>query len=519
MQTEVLIIGGGITGAGIARDLALRGVNCVLAEKLDINAGASGANHGLLHSGARYVSSDLALAKECWEEASLLKRMAPQCIDNTGGLFVAVVGDDEKYVADFPHLCAQSHIPVREVDLKDAHEMEPALSDQIIAVYQVEDAAIDPFKLSMENIFQACEFGCNMLRHTEVIGFVKDNRRIQATRMRNSLTGKTFLIEAEQIVNATGAWAGLVSGLAGIDIHILFSKGSLLVTHSRITKQVVNRLRPSSNADILVPGGTVSILGTTSIRIDAIEDIRPTVQEMDMIVGEGAKMLPVLEKTRYIRAYAGVRPLVGSSSDGNDRGVSRAFALINHEGQGLNNFVTITGGKLTTYRLMAEKTADLVCRRLNVTSPCRTIVDPLPSAQAAQWTEPGLAPRLWLKHHEPEDVLICECEMVPKSTVDCIIDSIHQQNGQPDLKAIGVRSRIGKGACQGTICGIRLLAYLYHKGELNTDQGLKSLREFLRERWRGVRPLLWDMPLIQAEMQEALYCGLFGLELYNDSNE
>ncbi len=519
LQTQALIIGAGVTGAGIARDLSMRGVHCIVVEKLDINAGASGANHGLLHSGARYVSSDLALAEECRIEGGLLKRLAPQCIENTGGFFVAVQGDDEKFVADFPHLCAQSRIPVQALDIKDAREMEPALSDRIIAVYQVEDASIDPFKLSMENIFQACELGCTLLRHVEVVGFIKEGHRIRAAHMINNLTGKTFLIEAEQIINATGAWAGSISQMAGSPIHMIFSKGSLLVTHNRITQRVVNRLRPSSNADILVPGGTVSILGTTSIRIDDLEDIRPTIQEMDVIVGEGAKMLPVLEKTRYIRAYAGVRPLVGLPSGDDDRGVSRAFALIDYEEQGLDNFVTITGGKLTTYRLMAEKTADLVCRRLGVAMPCPTKTTPLPSVQAAQWTEPGLSPRIWLQHHESEDVLICECEMVPKSTVDCIVDSIHQHNGQSDLKAIGVRSRIGKGACQGTICGARLLAYLYSRDELNTNQGLISLKAFLRERWRGVRPLLWGMPLVQAEMQEALYCGLFGLELYPDTTE
>ena len=298
--------------------------------------------------------------------------------------------------------------------------------------------------------------------------------------------------------------------------NILFSKGSLLVTHNRITQQIVNRLRPSSNADILVPAGTVSILGTTSVRIDSLDDIRPTVQEIDFIIGEGTKMIPALETARYIRAYAGVRPLVRSDSSCNDRDVSRGFVLFDHADDGLDNFVTITGGKLTTYRLMAEKTADLVCRKLSVSAPCRTRIDPLPSAEAAKWTEPGLTPRLWIKHHEPEDVLICECEMVPKSTIDNIIDSIHKQNGQPDLKSISVRSRMGKGPCQGTICGLRLAAYLYERGELNSDQGLISLSEFLRERWRGVRPLLWDMPLIQAELQEALYCGLLCLDLYSN---
>jgi glycerol-3-phosphate dehydrogenase len=95
LKTQVLIIGGGATGTGVARDLALRGVQCILVEKKDINAGASGANHGLLHSGARYVSSDPESARECRDENRLLKQLAPDCIEDTGGLFVAVEGDDE----------------------------------------------------------------------------------------------------------------------------------------------------------------------------------------------------------------------------------------------------------------------------------------------------------------------------------------------------------------------------------------------------------------------------------------
>jgi glycerol-3-phosphate dehydrogenase len=103
--------------------------------------------------------------------------------------------------------------------------------------------------------------------------------------------------------------------------------------------------------------------------------------------------------------------------------------------------------------------------------------------------------------------------MVPKSVVDSLIDSIHQQNGTPDLKALGVRSRIGKGACQGTFCALRTSAYLYDSGEVTGGEGLNGIRAFISERWRGIRPLLWDTPLIQAELQEAIYCGMFGLEL------
>ena len=513
LKTQVLVIGAGITGAGVARDLALRGVQCILVEQADINAGASGANHGLLHSGARYVSADPGSARECREEGELLKQLAPHCIEDTGGLFVAVEGDDEKYVADFPRLCSRCEIPVQELDVRAARELEPALSDKLIAAYAVKDASVDPFKLSMENISQAQTLGSTLLRFTKVVGFERNNKKIQVTRLQSLTTGEEFFIEAEQVVNATGAWAGKVAALAEAKIDIIYSKGSLIVTHDRITDSVVNRMRPSANADILVPGGTVSILGTTSIRIDDLDQVYPTVEEVDTMVGEAVKMIPALETVRFIRAYAGVRPLVGSQSAADDRGVSRSFALIDHAADGLENFVTISGGKLTTYRLMAEKTTDLICDRLGVSKPCLTHTEPLPETRPAKWTQPGLAPRLWMEHHDAGDILLCECEMVPKSVVDSIVDAIRQQEGQPDLNAIALRSRIGKGACQGTFCGIRVSAYLFDQGELQPEQCRDHLKEFLCRRWNGQHPTLWDKQLVQSELLEALHCGFFGLEL------
>ena len=513
LETQVLIIGGGATGTGLARDLALRGVESILVEQGDINSGTSGANHGLLHSGARYVSSDQGSARECRAEGAFLKKMAPHCIDDTGGLFIAVEGDDEKYIADFPQLCARCDIPVKELSIKEARELEPVLTDKLIAAYAVKDASIDPFKLSLENIAQAQTLGCTLLRFTKVTGFQIKCKTIQTTRLQDTVTGEKITIKAEQVVNATGAWAGEIAALAGVKVAMIYSKGSLLVTHSRITERVVNRLRASANADILVPGGTVSILGTTSIRIDNLDQVYPTIEEVDTMVGEAVKMIPILETVRFIRAYAGVRPLVGSKSAVDDRDISRSFTLIDHAPDGLDNFVTISGGKLTTYRLMAEKTADLVCRRLSITKPCLTRAEPLPETQPARWTQPGLAPRLWVQQHEPQDLLLCECEMVPKSAVDSIVEAIRDQDGQPDLKTISRRSRIGKGACQGTFCGVRLTAYLADQGQLKPGMSLTDLKAFLNERWHGQYPTLWDKQLVQSELMEALHCGLFGLEL------
>ncbi len=483
IHTQVLIIGGGITGVGLARDLALRGVPCVLVERRDICAGASGANHGLLHSGARYVRSDPAAAVECREENALLKQLAPHCVEETGGLFVAVEGDDERYAAEFPAHCERSGIACRELNVAEARALEPVLTENLIAAYQVEDASIDPFHLALDNLSEAIELGCRVMLHTRVAGLDVEDRRIRSVRLIEEPSGAEIAVEADLVVNASGAWARETAALAGIDLRLSYSKGSLLITDQRLTRRVINRLRPASDADILVPGGTVSILGTTSLRLDRLDRIVPTVEESDYIV------------------------------DTANRSVSRGFELRDHGPDGVGNFVSIIGGKLTTYRLMAEKTADLVCEHVGVDRPCLTRTRPLKAFAANRWTAAGLSPRLWMEARRIDDLLLCECEMVPASAVDAVIEGIRTQGGRPSLYGIGRRSRIGKGTCQGAFCGLRINAYLYEGGRLAGREGLADLRAFLSARWRGMRPILWDTALLQEELQEALHCGYLGLEL------
>jgi glycerol-3-phosphate dehydrogenase len=512
LETQVLIIGGGTTGTGIARDLSLRGIGCVLIDQKDINAGASGANHGLLHSGARYILKDSETAVECRQESELLKRLAPRCIEDTGGLFVAVAKDDDQYIAQFPGLCHRHGIACIPVDIAEARHKEPCLATDLKAVFHVPDAVVDPFRLSLDNAADAQTHGAHILRNTRVTGFVSHNGTLSAARVQDTRTGKIFFIAALQYINATGAWADKVAAMAGAHIPMLYSKGSLVITQSRISHRVINRLRPASDADILVPGGTVSIIGTTSLEIDNLDDIRPTMDEVDTIIRQGAVMVPALATTRYIRAYAGVRPLVKNGSE-KGRTISRNYTLRDHEADGVKNFVTITGGKLTTYRLMAEKTVDIVAKRLNNTVSCQTSVLPLPPGKKGAWTEPGKSPRAWAAHPRPKDTLICECEMVSESMVDDIVDTLNAEGSPPSLEEVGRRSRIGKGPCQGTFCSFRLAAYLYHTGNLEGDQGFFQVKAFVNERWKGFMPLVRDKELMRLEMQESFLCGLFNMEV------
>ena len=515
-ETDVLIIGGGATGAGVMRDLALRGISSILIDRSDLNAGASGGNHGLLHSGGRYAAADTQTAAECHREAEILKRIAPHCIDDCGGMFVAVEGDDEGFAQRFPEHCRAAGIRCEELSVDAARAREPVLPETVIAAYAVPDATIDPFGLVLGNVDHALHLGDSAyLPHMAVDAFEIADRAIVSVACRDLRSGAEITIRARQVVNAAGAWAMNIARLAGCsDVDLLCSKGTLLVSNTRMSRGVINRLRVPGDGDILVPGGTVSLLGTSSQTVASIEHNRPTVAEVDHILAEGAQMLPALETTRFIRAFSGVRPLLAApDTGGNARRASRRFLLFDHEDQGLTNFVTIAGGKLTTYRLMAEKTADLVAARLGNTAASTTATEPLPQGDAIRWTEPGLAARDWYRRADPSDMILCECEMVARSAVDAIAATAPGSEAHMSLKAIAQRSRIGKGACQGAFCAMRVTSHLYDTGAYDSREGLQLMRAFLAERYRGVRPVLWGPQLPQAELAEILQCGLAGLDL------
>jgi glycerol-3-phosphate dehydrogenase len=147
MDLEVLVIGGGATGLGVAWDLALRGVRVAVAEMGGIVSGTSGRYHGQLHTGARYAVSDANSAQECWQEHQIIRRIAPMALDDTGGLFVRSASDDEAFVPQWLERCATLGIPTERVSPEEARRLEPALSPAIRQVFAVPDAACDSFAL------------------------------------------------------------------------------------------------------------------------------------------------------------------------------------------------------------------------------------------------------------------------------------------------------------------------------------------------------------------------------------
>lgn len=528
-ECDVIVIGGGATGAGIARDCALRGLRVTLVERHDIATGATGRNHGLLHSGARYAATDGESARECISENRILRRIARHCVEPTNGLFITLPEDDLAWQQTFIHACRQAGIETRQLSPAEALRLEPGVNPALLGAVQVPDGIVDPFRLSAANMLDAREHGATILTGCEITGLLRSGDRVNGVRCYDHKRRENRTLRASVVVNAAGIWGQRIAEYADLRIAMFPAKGSLLILDHRINRHVINRCRKPADADILVPGDTISLIGTTSVHIpyDEIDDNRVTAAEVDTLLREGAKLTPVMARTRVLRAYSGVRPLVASDNDPSGRSVSRGIVLLDHaERDGMDGFITITGGKLMTYRLMAEWATDAVCRKLGNTIPCSTAETPLPGSRepveatlqkiislpaplrgSAVYRHGDRTPA-WLGDSRQHRSLVCECEAVTAGEVQYAVENLAVNN----LLDLRRRTRIGMGTCQGELCACRAAGLLQRFNVATPAQSLTQLSEFLNERWKGVQPVAWGDALRESEFTRWVYLGLCGLQ-------
>lgn len=524
---DVIVIGGGATGAGTARDCAMRGLKTLLVERKDFTAGATGRNHGLLHSGARYAVTDQESAAECISENMILRRIARHCVEETGGLFITLPEDDLSYQAKFVESCQKAGIDAQVLDPKEAILMEPSVNPDIIGAVKVPDGAVDPFRLTTANIVDARLHGADIITYNEVVGFVKNQNRIEGVNLRHIKNGTESTYYADVVINACGIWGAHVAELAGVRVNMFPAKGALLIFGHRVNSVVINRCRKPADADILVPGDTISLIGTTSSRIpyEDIDKNEVTPEEVDVLLREGSRLAPVLANTRILRAYSGVRPLVAADNDPSGRSISRGIVCLDHaERDGLEGFITITGGKLMTYRLMAEWATDLACKKLSNRAQCLTAKTPLPGSehntqspkrkhiielsteQKAAEGRHGTMSRYIPSHNAINDAVVCECEQVSVGEINYAIENLHVHN----LVNLRRRTRMGMGTCQGELCACRA-AGLLGKANGCAERTLGDLASFLNERWKGMYPIAWGETLVEIQFTSWLYNGVCGI--------
>jgi glycerol-3-phosphate dehydrogenase len=355
-----------------------------------------------------------------------------------------------------------------------------------------------------------------VLTYHQVTNLVRESGRVCGAIIRNVRTGEEHPLRAEVVVNAGGAWAGQIAAWAGCPVTVKPDKGTMVAMAYRFVNTIINRCHPAGDGDILVPVGTVAVIGTTSVTVDDPDDIRVKACEIQRMLDEGEKLVPGFSQVRALRTWAGVRPLYEEGAAAEGREAKRTFAVLDHaERDGVAGLVTVVGGKFTTYRLMAEQTADLVCARLGVTRPCSTKDYLLPDVRV-----PLTGSRQhWLGHRLEQiessskpDSLLCECELVTRSEFEQAVRQ-HPDTASPCiLDDLRRDLRLGMGPCQGGFCAYRAAAILQEMAGLDAAQATEALADFAQERWKGQRPLLWGQSLRQALLDEHIYRSILGLD-------
>lgn len=511
INTDVVVIGGGATGAGALRDLAMRGFAAVLVERADLAQGTSGRFHGLLHSGGRYVISDPHSATECAEENEILRRIHPDSVEETGGLFVVGPHDDPEFSTRFLPAARETHVPAEELDVAEALRIEPRLNPGIQRAFRVRDGSIDGWGMVWGAVESAKAYGAQCLTYHRVTKIENDDGQVSQVICTNEKTGEEVRINCRAAINCGGPWAGQIAKMAGCHgVDVVPGRGIMIAMNHRLVNHVVNRCIHPADGDIIVPAHTVSIIGTTDQKEDNPDFLVIRNSEVQQMLDSGEDLVPGFRKARAVHAWAGARPLVKDSRvDASDtRHMSRGMSIIDHSTRdGVKGFFTIAGGKLTTYRLMAKNIVDALLEQLDEFVECTTDTEAVPSkaVQTHKVTDR-------LKEAEAdrfEDPIICECELLPRSTIE---EELAKQP-EANLDDIRRRTRLGMGPCQGTFCGMRAAGIMHETlagrlgREENADRTSSMLRLFVKNRYSGLESLMYGEQLREATLNKWILAG------------
>jgi glycerol-3-phosphate dehydrogenase len=370
-KPHAVIIGAGFTGVATAHDLALRGFDVTVIDRGDICNGTSGRTHGLLHSGGRYAVKDQESAIECIDENMILRKIAPRAIEPNGGLFIAIDEGDLQYGESFIAGCEACHIPLEELSPQQALKLEPNINPKLLTAFLIPDGTFDPLRLALSFAASAKANGAKFKTYTEAKALIMDGKgAVSGVKVLERASNQTVELRADMVVNATGAWAGEITEMAGASVPIKPTPGVMVAYDQRFVQRAINRLNKPGDGDIVLPQRRMVVVGTTSYDVDNLDYVPVIEEDVKLMLERGAELIPGIRNAKVRGKYVATRPLIGS---GEGRSAARTFKCYDHkETHNVDGLVTITGGKATTLRAMAEKTVDVVCEKLGIHMPCVT---------------------------------------------------------------------------------------------------------------------------------------------------
>jgi glycerol-3-phosphate dehydrogenase len=409
-QFDVLVIGGGVTGAGVALDATARGYRVALVEKADFASGTSSKSTKLVHGGIRYLPNfDFALVREALVERGLLLRNAPFLAHPIGfvlpfykgdrhpvgipfttpwGIGLGIVLDIGLWLYDA--LAGRRNVKRhRRLSRKEVIQLAPALvTENLKEGFIYYDGQTHDARLTMALLRTAGQFGATIANYTEVTSFVTENGKVCGAQVRDNLGGQNFTVRARHLVNATGVFAEKVESLteAGSLVHVEPSKGIHLV-FAREDVKIGNDAIVLPETDdkrilFLVPWGSRAVFGTTDTGSGDLDHPTATKDDIEYLLHHLNRYLSVnLTADDIISVYAGYRPLLRARTSAHSTArLSRTHAVL----QNPSGLVTVVGGKLTTYRRMAQDAVDVLSRRDGAKSLLHPTMD-LPLSGSAGW--------------------------------------------------------------------------------------------------------------------------------------
>ncbi|HWK80573.1 MAG TPA: glycerol-3-phosphate dehydrogenase [Thermomicrobiales bacterium] len=397
---DLIVIGAGINGAGIARDAALRGMRVLLVDKGDLSAGTSSWSSRLIHGGLRYLEhGEIGLVRESLRERERLLRNAPHLVHPLPLTLPIYKGHQRgplmirAGMVAYDALSFDKSLPRhRMFSARQALEHEPGLNPEgLAAAARYYDAQVEyTERLIVENVLEAMANGATVATYTQVERLVVEAGVIRGAVLTDLLTGETATATGRVTVNVTGSWVDTVLAESGIETAqrlVGGTKGTHIVVHpfpGAPSDALYIEARQDGRPYFIIPWNGLYLIGTTDVRYDGdLDRVVPSEEEIAYLLTESNLAIPAAGLTReqVLYAYAGLRPLPWAP-EGKEGSITRKHIIHDHAPQ-YAGLLSIIGGKLTTFRSLAEETVDAVGEKLGRRLPPeRTSKEPLPGAVA-----------------------------------------------------------------------------------------------------------------------------------------
>ncbi|HVU02338.1 MAG TPA: glycerol-3-phosphate dehydrogenase/oxidase [Polyangiaceae bacterium] len=509
-DVDVVVIGGGVNGTGVARDAALRGLRVALFERNDIAFGASGNSSGMIHGGPRYLTYDPDVTYTSCLDSGHIQRIAPHLLFRIPFLMpvqksvasgVELLGLDAFFDLYDKYQPLKRGKPHTRLGGDDLRKLEPGLHGDLAGGIGFDEWGIDGARLCIGSAVDAAENGAEIRTHCTVTEILRrEDGRVSGVRFRDRFTGETGARLAKVVVNATGAWSpitqslGKVKSLAarvrpGKGIHVFFDR--------RLTNYAIAAKAIDGRQVFLEPWQNMSVIGTTDDDFFGdLDECFATADEVRYLVQAVARVFPAVTRARAIGTWAGVRPTLHEWGP-NEDALSRDHRVVDHAADGADGLYSLVGGKLASYRLFAEEATDTIARRLGNSTPGRTHTSPLPGGDeqldpVALAMEHGIdatvATRLEYRHgsrarrviermkKSPKEThVVCPCEPVTEAEIRYVV----QHEWARTVDDVARRTRLGLGACGGMRCAARCGAILAEMHGESPAAGRNHALEFL----------------------------------------